>query len=252
MAVEQVIDARGADRAAVVRIESGLKELERTLPPRLSQGDIIHAHRQAHGETVLGPMAAHAWHADPKRFAFTAARYKFVAKMLEGRHSALEVGCADAFFSRIVQQHVKEFTAIDIDPYFIANAKSRMNPGWPAKYLVHDILAGPVMDNFEAAFALDVLEHIQPSREAVFMQNLVDSLDAHGIAIIGMPSHESQAHASAISKTEHVNCKSGPELKTFLHRWFRNVFLFSMNDEVVHTGYTPMAQYLLALCTEDL
>ncbi len=26
------------------------------------------------------------------------------------------------------------------------------------------------------------------------------------------------------------------------------VFLFSMNDEVVHTGFSKMAHYLLALC----
>jgi 2-polyprenyl-3-methyl-5-hydroxy-6-metoxy-1,4-benzoquinol methylase len=218
----------------------------------VSQVDIITEHRQTHGETVLGPMVAHAWHGDPKRFAFTAARYKFVAKMLDGRRSVLEVGCADAFFSRIVQQHVKELTAIDIDPYFIANARSRMHADWPAKYLVHDLLQGPVLDNFDAAYALDVLEHIAPAREAVFMQNLVDSLGPYGIAIIGMPSLESQVYASEISKAGHVNCKSGPDLKAFLHRWFRNVFLFSMNDEVVHTGYTPMAQYLLALCTDDI
>mgnify|MGYP007028595943 CR=1 FL=1 len=31
-------------------------------------------------------------------------------------------------------------------------------------------------------------------------------------------------------------------------RFFDNVFLFSMNDEVVHTGFTPMAHYLFALC----
>jgi hypothetical protein len=28
---------------------------------------------------------------------------------------------------------------------------------------------------------------------------------------------------------------------------FENVFVFSMNDEVVHTGFTPMAHYLLAI-----
>ena len=33
-----------------------------------------------------------------------------------------------------------------------------------------------------------------------------------------------------------------------MQRHFHNVFLFSMNDEVVHTGFSPMAHYLLALC----
>jgi hypothetical protein len=30
--------------------------------------------------------------------------------------------------------------------------------------------------------------------------------------------------------------------------YFHNVFVFSMNDEVVHTGYYPMAHYLFAVC----
>jgi len=61
---------------------------------------------------------------------------------------------------------------------------------------------------------------------------------------------ESQAHASPPSKIGHVNCKTGKELKALLERFFHNVFVFSMNDEVVHTGYAPMAHYLIAIgCT---
>ena len=43
------------------------------------------------------------------------SRYKFVAKMLEGYRSVLEVGCADAFGSRIVGQATGKLTAIDFD-----------------------------------------------------------------------------------------------------------------------------------------
>jgi len=32
-----------------------------------------------------------------------------------------------------------------------------------------------------------------------------------------------------------------------MDRHFYNVFLFSMNDEVVHTGFYPMSHYLLAM-----
>jgi hypothetical protein len=39
-----------------------------------------------------------------------------------------------------------------------------------------------------------------------------------------------------------------PELKKTMQQFFHNVFMFSMNDEVVHTGYHPMAHYLLAVC----
>jgi hypothetical protein len=32
-------------------------------------------------------------------------------------------------------------------------------------------------------------------------------------------------------------------------QYFSRVFVFSMNDEVVHTGFYPMAQYLFVMCT---
>src|SRR5262249_47894355 len=34
-----------------------------------------------------------------------------------------------------------------------------------------------------------------------------------------------------------------------LEKYFAHVFIFSMNDEVVHTGFSPMAHYLFALCS---
>jgi hypothetical protein len=63
-----------------------------------------------------------------------------------------------------------------------------------------------------------------------------------------MPSIESQAYASPQSQAGHVNFKTGNVSKRDLERHFRHVFVLSMNDEVVHTGYYPMAHYLLALC----
>ena len=80
------------------------------------------------------------------------------------------------------------------------------------------------------------------------MRNICSSLSKNGTCIIGMPSLESQAYASDISKLGHVNCKKSSELKLFLTQYFERVFTFSMNDEVVHTGFQPMSQYLLALC----
>jgi len=45
-----------------------------------------------------------------------------------------------------------------------------------------------------------------------------------------------------------VNCKDAPGLRQLMSQVFHNVFIFSMNDEVVHTGFYPMAHYLWALC----
>src|SRR5262245_8949938 len=147
------------------------------------------------GRESLGLMTNQAWDDDPKRLTFTLARYKFVAKMLSGRRRVLEIGCADAFGTRIVQQEVRELTAVDFDPVFIEDVQQRMSENWPLTCFVHDMLQGPVEGAFDAIYALDVLEHIKPQDEALFLKNVVASLAPHGVVIIGMPSLESQAYA---------------------------------------------------------
>lgn len=209
---------------------------------------MLHEVARKHGVATFGLMANESWNQDPKRTLFTLARYKFVAKLLSGRKSVLEVGCADAFGTRLVQQEVGHVTAVDFDPVFIKDARARANEHWPMSLMEHDMLSGPVPGKFDAAYSLDVLEHIQPQDEAAFMRNLCTSLTPDAPVIIGMPSLESQTHASPQSKAGHVNCKTGSVFKRDLEHYFQNVFVFSMNDEVVHTGYYPMAHYLLALC----
>ena len=80
------------------------------------------------------------------------------------------------------------------------------------------------------------------------MKNIVNSLSENAPLIIGTPSIYSQTYASPPSKEGHVNCKNYQELKRLMSEYFNNVFIFSMNDEVVHTGFSPMANYYLALC----
>ena len=211
------------------------------------QYSLLYEVKERHGVARLGLMINESWNQDPKRTLFMLARYKFVARMLSGRKHVLEVGCADAFGTRIVQQAVGKITATDFDPLFIDDVRERMNPHWPLEVFVHDMLKGPVPGRFDAVYALDVLEHIQEKDEDVFIKNTIASLDPTGIAIFGMPSLESQIYASPQSKAGHVNCKSGEALKVTLERYFHTVFVFSMNDEVVHTGFYPMAHYLLGV-----
>jgi 2-polyprenyl-3-methyl-5-hydroxy-6-metoxy-1,4-benzoquinol methylase len=223
-----------------------MDDTERTVEP---QYDILFRVREKHGISRLGLMVNESWNEDPRRTVFTLARYKFVSKMLAGRKNVLEIGCADAFGTRIVQQSVPKVTAVDFDPLFIEDVRARMNPNWPLEAFVHDLLERPVPGQFDAVYALDVLEHIEPKDEARFLENGLASLTPEGIAIFGMPSLESQTHASPQSKAGHVNCKSGRDLKATFERYFHTVFVFSMNDEIVHTGYYPMAHYLLAVCS---
>lgn len=200
--------------------------------------------------TSLGLMSNQIWRDDPRRLGFVLARYKFVSKMFSGFERVMEVGCADAFGTSVVLQEVGSVTACDFDPLFVEDAKRHVldRPGFECR--VHDMLAGPLEGKFDGAYAVDVIEHIAPEDELRFVGNMVASLTDTGVLILGSPSLESQRYASPLSKAGHINCKDADGLRALLSHFFSNVFIFSMNDEVVHTGFTPMAHYLFGLaCT---
>ena len=206
--------------------------------------------REQQGLTSLGLMTNQVWEDDPRRLTFLLARYKFVSKMLSGKKFVGELGCGDAFGTRIVMQTTGKVVTYDFDPVFIEDIRQRRSLRWPVEAHFHDILEAPLPNRHDGIYSLDVIEHIPRTEEHIYLNNLRNSLTGDGVLIIGSPSLESQTYASPPSKEGHVNCKSGDELKALLGNYFENVFLFSMNDEVVHTGFAPMAHYLLAVCCQ--
>lgn len=200
------------------------------------------------GPQPMGLMSSWSYFDDPKRLVFVLARYKFVSKMLYGASNVLEVGCGDAFGSRIVAQSVGHLTAVDFDQSFIESAREIMSEKWPIEFRLHDATSGPIDGDFDGVYALDVLEHIDAREEDVFLCNMVAGLRPTGTLIIGMPSIQSQAYGSAHSRIGHINCKDQSELRSLMQKYFTNVYMFSMNDEVVHTGFSGMAHYNIALC----
>ncbi len=207
-------------------------------------------HQDERGTAQFGLHYNYVWNDDPRALVFSMSRYKFVAKMLAGRERVAELGCGDGMGARLVQQTCSHVTVTDFDPIYIDDIKQRMDPDWPLEAYVHDITAGPLPEKFDAIYTLDVMEHIPAADEPTAMQNILASLKTEGVLVVGIPSLASQEHAHPKSKEGHVNCKDGDVFKADLMRWFHNVFVFSMNDEVIHTGFFPMANYLLAVCCQ--
>ena len=201
-----------------------------------------------HGITKLGLMVNESYNNDPKRTLFTFARYKFTGKILENCNSVIEIGCGDAFATRIVRQFVKNVTVLDFDQRFIDDIQNRKNKYWKIKILKHDIIKKKIQGmKFDGAFCLDVLEHIPKKLENKFVNNIKHSIKKDGVFIAGMPSLEFQKYASPQSKEGHVNCKSGDDFNKFMKKHFKNVINFSMSDEIIHTGFNKMASYLFSI-----
>jgi 2-polyprenyl-3-methyl-5-hydroxy-6-metoxy-1,4-benzoquinol methylase len=203
------------------------------------------------GPVRLGTSASYTWRHDPKHILFSLARYKFCSKMLAGKELVLEVGCGDSFCVPIMLQTVGRMHGVDLEDLIIAQNKDYINqfPELRDRYLceAHDMLLGPLGKKFDAAFCLDVIEHIPCDKEDLFVRNICQSLVPQGVLIIGTPNVTADQYASPISRAGHINLKSSDRLRELAARHFHNVFSFSMNDEVVHTGYSPMAHFIIVM-----
>lgn len=198
---------------------------------------------------MLGPYTSYIWRNDPRHLLFLLSRYKFCSKILVGKNNVLEVGCGDSFGTAIVLQTVKKVHGIDIEPLIIEDNIKRTEYKDRCSYEVLDMTSRSTDTRFDGAFALDVIEHIPKSSETCFMANIADSLTSDAVCIIGTPNITAHQYASSGSMASHINLKSGESLKQLMSPYFENVFIFSMNDEVAHTGFYPMAHYLLGVGT---
>lgn len=202
------------------------------------------------GPAEMGPMTGQVWREDPRRLVFLLARYKFVSKMLAGKKSAIEFGCGDGFGMRIVRQTVRAVHGVDFDPIFVDWAvRNAAREQSDCTYALLNFIDQAPPGRYEAAYSLDVIEHIPQELEDCYVDRLADVLEPSGVCIVGSPNTTATPYASPVSLEGHINLKSAEALRETLARRFENIFLFSMNDEVVHTGFSPMAHYLFALCT---
>jgi len=191
-----------------------------------------------------GHWSYNLWN-DPKRLAFVLSRYKFAAKMGCRRMDVCELGCSEGIGTPILAEFASSYVGVDMDGDAIASAQRN----WKSEKVsfVEADFIGKSFGTFNTVVSLDVVEHIQPAFEAHFFDTLSLNLAQEGIAIIGTPNSTSAQHASAASMEGHVNLFDGKRLCAALGKLFHTVFLFSGNDEIIHTGYTPMAHYLIAI-----
>lgn len=196
---------------------------------------------------VLGPRASYAYLNDPRRLAFMLARYKFCAKLLISKKDVVEIGCGDCFGSPLVAQVAQTMTCIDIEQKLIDDNKVRLAQLDKLRFAVCDITQNKPDGVFDGAISLDVLEHIPYELEHKYFENTTSVLTDDSIFIIGMPNVTSDVYASKPGHSPHINLKDEQGIRDSMGKYFKNVLIFSMNDEVVHTGFSPMAHYLFGV-----
>ena len=196
---------------------------------------------------TLGPYTSYSLGTDPKHLCFVLSRYKFCARLLEGKSKVLEIGCGDAIGLPIVAQAVGHVWATDWDSGIIEDNKKRVANIKNCTFSTFNIVDEPFSEVVNAVYLLDVIEHLHQREEEQTMLNITKSLSPSGICIVGTPNSEASRFASPQSQAGHINLKSHDGLRVLMQGHFENVFLFSMNDEVVHTGFYPLAHYLFGI-----
>lgn len=195
----------------------------------------------------LGPYYTYQALFTPRHLLFTLSRNKFAARMLPLNKAVkvLELGCGEGIGTVMFTEGGNDVTGVDFDEEAIDCAKRTLEK--TGIHFVCDDFLSSTYGLFDAVISLDVIEHIPQSRENEFLRTVCINLKPDGFCVIGTPNATASEYASEVSKAGHVNLFTAEKLTALMNRYFGNVFLFSMNDEVVHTGFYPMAHYLIAL-----
>lgn len=201
-------------------------------------------------ELPLGPWTSYSLRTDPIHTAFVLARYKFCARMLAGKKYVVEIGCGDGFGIPLVAQFVSHLHCIDWDLQNVKNCQRRLSYLKNVSFECIDLNASTLDIQADAAYAIDVVEHLHPELEAQFMKNVCHFLKPSGVLITGTPNITASAYASPQSVLQHINLKSMQTLRQLHETYFKHAFMFGMNDEVLHTGYASMCHYIWALAAE--
>lgn len=176
------------------------------------------------------------------RFLIRLARYKFVAKMLKKTDSVMEVGSGSGLGSIFLGQHCSHVLGIDVKQTEVDEARE-LNQRKNVDFRVQDLFDSKFDEKFDAVVSLDVIEHM----DAQDGNRLVEAKTRHmrddGMIIIGSPSIWSYDYQSPISQASHVKCYDLPELTELVDKYVQRSIVFSMNDEMVHTGFHKMAWY---------
>ena len=187
----------------------------------------------------------------PLDFFILLARYKFGIRFLKKSHCVLDAGCGHGHGRVFMSKFASHVTGGDFDEDLVlANAEAHKDISNVSFEKLDLLSIPPNHATFDVVVSMDVIEHFTQEQTEIVAANYNKLTKNDGFAIIGTPNIISQPYASQRRRDTHLHEFEPIEFEQLLSRHFKQVFLFSMTDEVVSTGFRPLAWYLMALCVK--
>ncbi len=188
---------------------------------------------------------------NPLMVTIKLARFKFVAKMLAQTDRVLDLGCGNGFSSFYYSQFCRNVHGVDIQEAVLNNWKSFECKN--VSFSLGNILDAEIYEReVDAITCVDVIEHFSLNDGEKILKSAAKCLKANdkgGQLIIGTPSKFSNTYRAAHNKDHHLHEYEPDELQSICERYFSRTYQFSMNDEIVHTGFNKLAWFFYIICT---
>tara|TARA_R110002072_G_scaffold51608_1_gene138374 strand:- start:4316 stop:5614 length:1299 start_codon:yes stop_codon:yes gene_type:complete len=200
---------------------------------------------EVEGQVTFGAHGSYLLYNTPRRTLYSTNYYGFASSLL-GKGRVLDIGCGEGLGTWLLAAECGYAKGVDFDEPAIEAAKLN----WPdprVEFLCGDAHELPKTERYDAVVNFDVIEHIDPESADDFLAALRDMLTTDGMVVIGTPNITSKQYASAVTNAGHINLYSGARMEAALSRLFRYVMVFSANDELIHTGFHPMAHYIIGV-----
>lgn len=185
----------------------------------------------------------------PMMFGIKLARYKFSAKMLSCQDIVLDLGCGNGYGAFFFSHFAKRVFGVDI-----AIDAKKLSAKWARENIeflngdINDLPPAVLSQAFDSIVSLDVIEHLPKENGVAMVRQSRDILNERGLLILGAPSTHSRKYRSQQSKDQHLYEYDPEELREICEKFFPRTLLFTMNDEMVHTGFSKLAWYFFILC----
>lgn len=201
---------------------------------------------------VLENVEGIVFNENPLDFFIILARYKFGTRFIKKNHKVIDVGCGHGLGSVFLSKYAKEITGVDLDKDLVETNNSNYKKIKNLQFKEFDLLKPSkfLVNKFDVVVSMDVIEHFKKQKLGTVVDSYYNLLNSDGFAIIGTPNIASRPYASQRRLDTHEFEFTRDEFEKTLLKKFKNVFIFSMTDEVVSTSFPNMAWFFIAICTK--